>query len=103
MTFEDLTPEEQAEIKEREARAQKQLEVDFVDIMATAGGRRFMWALIGSCHAFHPIFDVDHAVMCLKEGRRNVGLEMIQRINALCPDQYQVMVRENTVYTSEEK
>lgn len=103
MNFEDLPQDEQDSIRAAEDRARKQAEVDFVDIMSTVGGRRYFWSQISDCHAFHPIFDTDHAVMCLREGRRQVGLELLQKINSLCPDQYQVMVRENTTYTSQEK
>lgn len=103
MRFEDLPEEEQQALLAKEARQAKQLDVDFAAIMATAGGRRHFWQQIGSCHVFSPVFDPDHSVMCLREGRRQVGLEILQRINVLCPDMYQVMVNENTTYEPEAK
>jgi len=100
---EDLTPEEQQAIAQREAMLLKlQLADDFTGIMCTVSGRRFIWSLLVEFGAFKEQYSESHAMMAYKEGRRQIGLYLIHLINVTCPHQYQVMTTENTVYKTEE-
>lgn len=82
---------------------QMKLADDFTAIMGTESGRRWVWHLIAETRPFQPIFHEDHAVMCVREGKRQIGLKLLQDIQTNCPHQYQVMLGENAVYTTEEK
>lgn len=79
-----------------------QLADDFCGIMSSVGGRRFVWSMLVEFGAFREMFDESHAVMAYKEGRRQIGLYLIHKINVDCPDQYRVMTAENTTYSSQE-
>jgi hypothetical protein len=79
-----------------------QLADDFRGIMATVAGRRFVWSMLVQFGAFRELFDESHALMAYKEGRRQIGLYLIHKINVDCPHQYQQMTQENTTYTSQE-
>lgn len=76
-----------------------QLSDDFRGIMATEGGRRFIWFMLEEFGAFKAMQIESHAQMAYMEGRRNVGLMLISRIQTDCPHHYQVMINENTVKT----
>lgn len=79
-----------------------QLADDFRDIMNTIGGRRYFWNLIADCQCYQPIFHENHAIMSIREGKRQIGLRLLHQINTICPELYQVMVNENTTKRSEE-
>lgn len=70
---------------------------DFRGIMATEGGRRFVWFMLEEFGAFKAMPVENHAMMAYMEGRRNVGLMLISKIQKDCPHQYQVMTNENTI------
>lgn len=80
---------------ERDRLAQQTANADFRWLMADPRGRRFMWALIGECGVFSPVFNTHGGVMNFQEGRRDTGLRLLNRINTLCPQQYAVMAAEN--------
>lgn len=80
---------------ERKALLQKQLDEDFREIMATHGGRRFIWHAMAECLVFQPVYHAEASVMYLREGKRQIGLNYLLKIQSLCPSQYQVMANEN--------
>lgn len=90
------TKEEQDAAQERLMR-EHQLADDFRGIMATDGGRRFVWFMLQEFGAFKAMPVESHAQMAYMEGRRNVGLMLISKIQTDCPHQYQVMTNENTI------
>lgn len=96
------TAEELAKLEKEQRDYEAQLADDFRGIMATTGGRRFVWSMLVEFGAFREMFDESHAVMAYKEGRRQIGLYLIHKINVDCPHQYQIMTNENTTYSSQE-
>lgn len=69
---------------------------DFLAIMGSESGRRFVWQLMGDCSLFLPIYSPDHSEMSYKEGRRQIGLKLLADCNELCPELYLKMMNENT-------
>lgn len=66
---------------------------DLRTVMGTPEGRRFMWGLLGECglyrSSYHP-----SALIHFNEGQRSIGLSLLGRITADCPDQYLTMQSE---------
>jgi hypothetical protein len=66
---------------------------DFKSIMAEPSGRRFMWELLGICCVFRASF-TGNSETFFREGMRNVGLTLLNRINDICPEHYVTMLLE---------
>ena len=63
---------------------------DLRSVMGTPQGRRFMWGLLGETglyrSSYHP-----SALIHFNEGQRSIGLSLLGRITADCPDLYLTM------------
>lgn len=99
MNTEGMTAKEALEARRLAAMREHQLSDDFRGIMATDGGRRFVWFMLQEFGAFKAMPIESHAQMAYMEGRRNVGLMLISKIQAYCPERYQQMSLENTTKT----
>ena len=62
-------------------------------IMSDERGRRFMWWLLGRCHVYATSFTGNSATF-FKEGERNIGLMVLDRVMTECPDLYPEMHKE---------
>lgn len=75
---------------------------DLDALMSVPWGRRLAFWLIFDLSKFYgSVFDpnVKHeatVVAALKDGRRNVGRDLFELVNAIAPDQFDVMVQEHT-------
>lgn len=81
---------------------QEQAAQDFKWLMADPRGRRLVWKQLECARVFHPVYDPKPIPMAFNEGRRQHGLSLLERINTMCPQLYQVMVAENTTQSAEE-
>lgn len=79
----------------RDAIALRTSNNDFLWLMNDPRGRRFIWELMGTCKIFEPVFSTHGGVMNFNEGRRDVGLLLLGRIQTLCPHQFAVAAAEN--------
>lgn len=68
---------------------------DFLAIMGTQAGRRFVWGLLGDSGMFRGIYSPDHSEMAFKEGKRQAGLKLLDDCNSICPGLYLTMMDEN--------
>lgn len=75
---------------------------DLTTIMATPSGRRFMWNLVEACGVLDASFAGDERMTAYNEGRRSVGIELVQRLQAVTPDAYLKMVVEQATLAAEE-
>jgi len=92
--------QERKAIADRDALLRElQLEDDFVGIMTTVPGRRFVWAMLDKFGIFAHNFDESHAAMSYHEGRRSVGLYLMDYIQKTCPHLYHTMAQENAIKT----
>ncbi|WP_272962320.1 hypothetical protein [Alcanivorax jadensis] len=80
----------QNELAERRMRQREQ---DFRAVLGTAEGRRVMWALIGDCDCFSPIAATNASVYLL-QGRKNVGLQLMNEIESVDPEAFMSMLIE---------
>ena len=56
--------------------------------------RAFVWGLLERTHVFETSFDRCPHVMAFREGERNAGLAVLDRVNRLCPERYRTMAEE---------
>lgn len=63
---------------------------DLRSVMGTPQGRRFMWALLGECGLFRSSYHPS-ALIHFNEGQRSIGLSLMARVTAECPDLYLTM------------
>lgn len=94
--FEDDDIRDQAEAS---ARLKQRRRVDDVQQqMASPGGRRFVWALLVATRyeSRATLFDTHGGRQSYLLGAYEVGRNLSEEIRALCPEQYLLMVRENT-------
>jgi hypothetical protein len=94
--YEDDDILEQREVKARLLRKRR---VD--DVRAQMGsqpGRRFVWALLLATkyESRLPLFDTHGGRQSYLIGAYDVGRTLSEEIRDLCPEQYLLMVRENT-------
>lgn len=81
-------------IAERRAREKQQF---VAGIMSTVGGRAWMHDILDICSVFTSTFNTNALQMANNEGRRLIGLHMLNQIHAICPDQYIVMMKERNI------
>ena len=91
------------EKKERDKQALREDEEHIKWLMGCVQGRRFLWKLLSDAGVFHCSFNTNAITMAFNEGRRNQGLELLNRINTYAPEQYMVMTKENTHVRSNDK
>ncbi|MGG4646038.1 hypothetical protein [Pseudomonas aeruginosa] len=83
---------------------QRQREDDVKSQMATLGGRRFVWDLLSRTRyeGRSTLFDTHGGRQNYYLGMYEVGRQLSDEIRDLCPEQYLLMVRENTTQSAEE-
>ncbi|MGP5771858.1 hypothetical protein [Pseudomonas aeruginosa] len=83
---------------------QRQREDDVKSQMATLNGRRFVWDLLGYTRyeGRSTLFDTHGGRQSYLLGAYEVGRKISEEIRTLCPEQYLLMVRENTTVSKEE-
>ena len=74
----------------------RDLEIDDMSfILSHKGGRRFMWRLLCECGVFKLSADNSGSWTYFNEGRRNVGLKLLNDINETSPESYFLMLKES--------
>jgi hypothetical protein len=74
--------------------ARQRSNVAFARMMDGPEFRAFVWDLLAHTHVFESSFDRCPQVMAFREGERNVGLAVLDRVNRLCPERYRAMADE---------
>lgn len=94
----DLRGHERAreEAQQRSQLAKASEDDDFKWLMGSKRGRRIVWRLLDRAGVFRLSFNTNAMQMAFAEGNRNEGLRTMQQIHTLCPELYQVMVKEQT-------
>lgn len=87
--------EEQASAKRTlDTQQREQFEQDLKWFLAHKQGRRIMWRWISEVGVFQPVYRPDAMEMSFAEGRRNVGLSLLNEILAVTPDSFTLMMKE---------
>lgn len=88
--------DKRAERDEKRARLQRQHDVeDMRWLMQDKRGRRVAWRLLERTGVFRSSF-TGNSETFFREGERNVGLYLSAWLLDACPEQYAVMLKENT-------
>lgn len=97
----DIDPSDLIELDKAQTRASevqrlvRQVEVeDFKWLMGNKQGRRIVWRLLEKAGVFRSSFRSDALSMAFSEGMRNTGLILMTEIGELCPEKYNIMVKE---------
>ena len=87
--------EEAAEQDQREELTEEEQEKqDFLQLMGTEGGRRFVNRFLEKTHVFHSTFSTDPLQMAFSEGERNIGLWLMAQIEADAMNEYVLLRKE---------
>lgn len=83
----------------REAEKKEKLEQDLAVsdlkfLLATAQFRRFVWRYLGFCRVFHQVF-TGNSETFFNDGKRVVGLKLLDEVTTVSPDAYMQMLKEN--------
>lgn len=66
---------------------------DFLYVMRSKQGRRFIWRLLTWAHVFQTSF-TGNSETFFREGERNIGVKLINEIHSHCYELYGTMVKE---------
>ena len=97
-TYDPINPrtlaqaQRQAEDDTKRKRIQRSSDVK--QLMSVGWGRRLMWGLLEDAKTYQSTFNTNAMTMARDEGRRSFGLELLAHVQATCPEQYIVMLRE---------
>lgn len=78
---------ESAEQQAQEAR-------DYAWLMGSPAGRRILWQILSEAGVYRVSMAPDPYQTAFKEGRRDIGLRVLTRINQHAPEQFAAMQRE---------
>lgn len=74
-------------------RQERQAAEDFKVLMEQKMFRAFVWRLLGEAQVFQPIM-TGNSYTFMNEGKRQIGLWVLEQVNRLCPDLYVTMTKE---------
>lgn len=90
-----LSPAAQAKLEKRRRFYERQVAEDLRAVLSLAQGRRMVWHLLDErCRTFGGSFTGDPQWTALNEGRRAVGIELMQAAQEHAPDLYLQMLTE---------
>ena len=94
--FDTLTLEKKRE--DERARATMLLRQEADDIrwlMNGKRGRRILYVWLAEAGVWRSVFNTNAMTMAYAEGMRNWGLNLVNRIMGICPNQWALMIEEN--------
>lgn len=84
------------EIERKQLLALEQLEDGIRFVLESEKGRRVMWWLLAECGVFRTSM-TGNSMTYFNEGKRDIGLRLMDRIMSLRPDMYSEMYRESLI------
>ena len=91
-----------AEMKKRERVAllqeadQKRKEQDTYNVMHTEEGRRFVYQILKACGVYAPSFNTNALTMAFNEGKRAIGVALVEQLRQSCNEFYSTMLEEQS-------
>lgn len=67
---------------------------DISIVLSSVEGRRFYWRLLCECGVFTSSYTGNNTTF-FNEGRRQIGLMLLNELNDIAPDAYLVMLKES--------
>lgn len=60
----------------------------YKDVLKTTAGKEVIWDILGNCNLYEILYDGDANIMCINEGKRSVGLALLERLSEASPTLY---------------
>ena len=89
-----MLDERKAELEQARQRDLEQLKSDVEALMATGAGRRIVWRLLETTHVYQTCYRDNPLQMARAEGRREIGLMLLDWITTHTPEHYFTMQKE---------
>jgi len=70
------------EARKEQERLEKRKQGDLKKILSMPEGRRFIWEELSDCGIFRGSFNPNNSVMSFQEGQRDIGIKLLERVNA---------------------
>lgn len=67
---------------------------DLKEVLKTPQGRRFFWSVLSECGVFH-MAPLDERAILFFEGKRAIGLTLIERLNQIDPELFYTIAKES--------
>jgi hypothetical protein len=94
--------EDQAQLEERKRRKRESWADALKFVMSDRRGRRFVLGLLEEAAVFNAVYAESHAAMSLMEGKRQVGLFIIDEAERECPNEFlRLLIEQRTNARSE--
>src|SRR3990167_2755508 len=91
----DVGEKEQVKTRKKKYKLVRENELEGIkQILGTPLGRRFLWRVLARCHMFHSISYPQAVNMAIKSGERDIGLWLINEINAADKNGYIRLITE---------
>lgn len=81
------------DLQDRDRLTQRRDADDFKWLMADPRGRRIVWKLLELTGVYRSSF-TGNSETFFREGERNIGLKLIDKIHTNCPEKYAIMTKE---------
>lgn len=71
------------------------MNTDLSAVLKTRQGQRVLWHILGLCGVYNNNFSPERSTLEYLEGRRSIGIELLQAIEAVDPLAYANMIIKN--------
>ncbi|WP_375650699.1 hypothetical protein [Bartonella sp. OT172YNZD] len=89
-----IAREEDAREKIRQSRLKECAEIKW--LMQEEMGRAIVWRLLNNAGIYRSSYSENALAMAFSEGKREMGLRLLDSLTHECPELYQTMMKENT-------
>lgn len=87
-------PEQQREAKRKEARLVQLEREDFIAVMTSVQGRRFVYRMLEEFGVLTQTYHRDPYEHAFNAGRRDMAIRLMRKIDDWCPDLYSQMAKD---------
>jgi hypothetical protein len=100
----DTTDEVQISRGQRKAELRGQILKEHVrNVLGTVAGRAVLWHILGQCNLYGTSYDPDRNLVDRKEGRRDVGLEILAMLEMVRPHAHVELMQEAKSIEAQER
>lgn len=83
--------------KSQEARERQEQLNDIIAVMDMAAGRRLVWRILAEARVFGTVYAGQSNQTFFREGKRNLGLWLMEEVLQAKPEQYLLMQKEHYI------
>lgn len=92
--YDDDIEAQTAKVKTKTDDANRTMVDDIKWLLSSPRGRRLVWWLLGITGVFRTSFNASGSTTFFNEGSRNVGLQLLAKVQEHCIDRYVEMLQE---------